>query len=162
VFFVIHGAEMNLTALAAIGGVGAVYVVLRLVGKYLGTFWAAGKRANEPGVRRWLGATLFSQAGAAIVLVSMATDPANGLGELGVTIQTIILGMVIIFEILGPIMIRMAVLRTGEVPIDQAIHHTSTTPLEELTALIDRVKAAVGLDPWKRRSMGEIKVNQLM
>jgi len=162
VFFVIHGAEMDLTALKAIGGVGAAYVVLRLVGKYFGTFWAFGKRANEPGVRRWLGATLFSQAGAAIVLASMATDPANGLGEMGVTIQTIILGTVIIFEILGPIMIRTAVLRTGEVPIDQAIRHTSTTPLDELTALIDRVKTAVGLDPWKHRSMDEIKVSQLM
>ena len=42
----------------------------------------------------------------------------------------VILGTVVVFEIAGPILLRLALLRAGEIPVSQAIHHSTTTPIE--------------------------------
>ena len=61
-------------------------------------------------MKRWLGTSLISQAGAAIALAGIAIERDPILGEL---LQNIILGTVVFFEIAGPIMVRTAVLRAG-------------------------------------------------
>ena len=83
---------------------------------------------------------LVAQAGAAIALskAAAARDPARG-DEL----LTIILGTVVVFEIIGPMLIRFSLLRAGEIPISHAIHHTSRTPLTQFFSLFDRLRAAV-------------------
>jgi Kef-type K+ transport system membrane component KefB/CBS domain-containing protein len=158
VFFVIHGAEMNLHALWQAGTVGVAYIVLRSAGKYFGALLGTG-RQEEPPLRRWLGATLLSQAGAAIALSEIAV---NRNPELGQHLQSIILGTVVFFEIVGPLLVRQAVIRTGEVPLAHAIRHTTTTPLQELSALWARLLAAAGLDPYRKKSPEQMTVQQLM
>ncbi|MFW6125060.1 MAG: cation:proton antiporter, partial [Pirellulales bacterium] len=102
VFFVTHGAELDLHKLWEAGAIGAGYIGFRLAGKYLGTYAAARAGREEPAVRQWLGLTLLAQAGAAIALAAIAAerDP-----QLGGHIQTVILGTVVVFELLGPILI---------------------------------------------------------
>ena len=158
VFFVIHGTEMDIRALMAAGVIGSGYVVLRAAGKYFGVFFAAQRQEGES-VKYWLGATLLSQAGAAIALSSIA---ANRYPELGTHLQDIILGTVIVFEIVGPIMIRQAVIRTGEVPLDQVIHHQETTFVDELNSLVNRLKLAFGFDPWRNRELKSLMIRDLM
>ena len=34
-----------------------------------------------------------------------------------------------VFEIIGPLFVRQSLMRTGEVPLAQAIHHTTRTPM---------------------------------
>ena len=110
-------------------------------------------------VRRWLGVTLVSQAGAAIALSAIAAqrDP-----ELGRYLQTIILGTVPFFEIVGPILIRQAVLRASEVPLAYAIPHTGADLLEQLRIVWNRAVLALGFDPWRRRSNADLTVQQIM
>jgi Kef-type K+ transport system membrane component KefB len=112
VFFVLHGTEMDVRALLTAGIIGIGYMALRTVGKYFGIFFAARRQEGE-GVKHWLGATLLSQAGAAIALSAIA---ANRYPEIGIHLRDIILGTVIVFEIGGPILIRQAVIRTGSSP----------------------------------------------
>ncbi len=140
-FFSVHGTELDVPAFLAAGMIGAVYVVCRLAGKWLGVYVGARATGQSIEVRHWLGSCLFAQAGAAIALSTIAArrDP-----ELGVRLQNIILGSVVVFEIIGPLFIRQALLRTGEVPLAQAIHHTSNTPLGQLRALGDRFVTALG------------------
>ena len=159
VFFVIHGAEMDLRALAAVGTVGAGYIVLRSVGKYFGVYLAADVHRDGPDVKRWTGATLLSQAGAAIALSAIAAERAP---ELGRHLQNIILGTVVFFEIVGPLLVRQAVLRAGEVPLLEALHHTSTTPLEEARTLWRRIREALGMEPFSRRAAEQLTIGQLM
>jgi len=158
VFFVIHGTEMDISALLAAGTLGLGYIVLRTVGKYLGVFLAATHHEGE-GVKHWLGATLFSQAGAAIALAAIAEQRYP---EVGRHLQDIILGTVIFFEIVGPIMIRQAVMRTGEMPLDAAIRHSDTTLSDELSSLWNRLMAALGIEQWRSRRLASLCIEDLM
>lgn len=135
-FFVIHGAELNLPAFWQSGLLGAVYIATRLVGKYLGIRTAAAWSNQSLDVRRWLGLAMLAQAGAAIALSSVAAqrNPA-----LGLPIQTVILGTVVFFELLGPILIRQSVIRSGEAPVYQVIRRSSTTSLEQFGSVWSRV-----------------------
>jgi Kef-type K+ transport system membrane component KefB len=158
VFFVIHGAELDLFALFAAGALGLVYIVTRSLGKYFGIYLMARRKEN-PEVRRYLGLTLLSQAGAAIALSSMAMQRAP---EFGAKLQTVILGTVVFFEIVGPLLIRHSVLAAGEVPLDKAIHHDATTPLIEARRLLNRLWLALGFDPWRKRSADNLTIGDLM
>ncbi len=158
VFFVIHGMEMDINALLTAGTIGMGYVVLRTLGKYFGVYLVASSNEGES-VKRWLGATLLAQAGAAIALASIAVERYPELGE---QLQTIILGTVIVFEISGPIMIRQAVVRTGEVPLDAAIHHSETTLLEEFNSLCSRLMIAFGVESWRSRALESMNIEDLM
>ena len=159
VFFATSGVELDLDALMSAGLIGVGYVVLRCAGKYFGVFLAAGRRREQPVVRRWLGVTLFSQAGAAIALAAIAArrDP-----ELGAYLQAIILGTVPFFEIAGPILIRQAVLRAGEVPLVYAIPHAGADLLEQLRIVWNRAAMALGFDPWRGRSEADLTVQHIM
>lgn len=157
-FFMIHGAELEPDRFLHAGFIGGGYIVLRLLGKYLGVFIPAKLRKEEPEVSQWLGTTLFAQAGAAITLSAIAVtrDPV-----LGGHLQTIILGSVVFFEIVGPIMIRQSVLRAGEVPLIHAIHHTAGDPISEFHALIRRFLVSFGLVKENDQPHDEIVVEQL-
>jgi Kef-type K+ transport system membrane component KefB len=164
VFFVVHGAELDLRALLAAGAIGAAYIGLRSAGKYLGIYFAAGSRHEDAYIRPWLGLTMLSQAGAAIALASLAAESGIKIGDfnLGEQLLSIILGTVVIFELTGPILLRMSLIRAGEVPVSQAIYHSTTNPLEELRLIGNRVMVALGFTPWGGRAPEDITVGQMM
>lgn len=157
-FFIIHGAELEPERFIHAGLIGGGYIVLRLLGKYFGVFISAKVRKEEPEVSQWLGTALFAQAGAAITLsaIAVSRDPV-----LGGHLQTIILGSVVFFEIVGPIMIRQSVLRAGEVPLIHAIHHTAGDPISEFQAMIRRFLVSFGLLSENDQPHDEINVEQL-
>jgi Kef-type K+ transport system membrane component KefB len=158
-FFSVHGTELNVRAFVAVGTIGVVYVVCRLLGKWGGVYIGARATKQSLEVRHWLGSCLFAQAGAAIALSTIAVrrDP-----ELGVPIQSVILGSVVVFEIIGPLFIRQSLLRTGEVPLAQAIHHTSSTPLEQIRTLGDRFLTALGRTTTAASASSNLTVNELL
>jgi hypothetical protein len=159
VFFAVHGTHLDARAFFAAGMIGVGYIALRTVGKWLGVFVAARATRQPLELRHWLGSCLFAQAGAAIALTTIAVkrDP-----ELGKPIQDIILGSVVVFEIIGPLFIRKSLLETGEVPLTQAIHHTSRTPLEQVRNVADRFRAAVSRDALTDPSTSKLKVQDLL
>lgn len=165
-FFTIHGAELNPSLLFNSGESGLLiiaggYVVLRTAGKYFGIYFAA--RKDDQVIRRWLGTTLVAQAGAAIALASMAAaDGESGLGETGKHLQLVILSTVVIFELIGPILIQTSVIQAGEVPVSQVIARSAAGPLEELLNQVNRLRIALGYDPFRGRKIGEITVEQVM
>ncbi|TWU40568.1 cation:proton antiporter domain-containing protein [Novipirellula artificiosorum] len=163
VFFAVHGTQLDVGAFAAAGMVGVIYIVCRMLGKWLGVYAAARATRQPLEVRHWLGSCLFAQAGAAIALssIAVARDP-----ELGKPIQDIILGSVVLFEIIGPLFIRQSLLRTGEVPLAQAIHHTSRTPLEQVRELGYRFRTGLGRHSDPKGAVdqvgGKVKVSDLL
>jgi Kef-type K+ transport system membrane component KefB len=158
-FFAVHGAELKLDDLRAVGLIGIVYIICRVLGKCLGTAFAAKAVAEQPQVRVWLGPTLLAQAGAAIALSEIAVQRNP---ELGKSIQTVVLGTVVFFEIIGPILIRQSVLRAGEVPLGQAVRHTTVTPLSHLLSMWNQILTALGLNPARRLPPAELTVGDLM
>ncbi len=157
-FFVLHGSHLDINAFLSAGVIGLLYILTRMIGKYAGTYFVAKRRGEDEDVQSWLGLTLTAQAGVAIAL-------SSNIVALGVThsreIQTIILGSVVFFEIAGPLLIRHGVFQAGEMPLGQAIHHSSTTPLEQLHNMRNRLFVAFGWDPAEHLPSTEVTVAQL-
>ncbi len=111
IFFVIAGADLDLAHLGEIGGLGAAYVIARIIGKVLGARVGAKQTNLHPNVMRYLGPALLAQAGLAVglMLTSQRRFP-----EHAETITAVILAGVAVFEMLGPVSARLAILRAGE------------------------------------------------
>ncbi len=158
-FFAVHGAELQLSSFVSAGLLGAVYIATRSAGKVLGTRWAAKLRGEPATVRRYLGSSLLSQAGAAIALATLAAERWPGLGD---QLQVIILGSIVFFEIVGPICIRWSVLKAGEVPLAQAITHNTETATSQASKMWFRAREAIGLKTLGTPDPKNLKVNDLL
>ena len=112
-FFVISGAELELSVFTdiAIVGIGVVYILFRCLGKYFGSFISAKATNCEPSICKYLGVTLFPQAGVALGMCATAAQ----LGEQGALIRNITLFAVLIYEMFGPLMTRQALLAAGDI-----------------------------------------------
>ena len=114
VFFVLSGAELDLGVFRypLIILVGVVYILARCLGKYFGARFSAKLTHCSETVRKYLGITLFPQAGVALGMVVSA----QALGpEMGGTIRNIILFSVLIYELVGPLLTRMSLKKAGEI-----------------------------------------------
>ncbi|MDE6026103.1 MAG: cation:proton antiporter [Lachnospiraceae bacterium] len=111
-FFIISGASLDVTIIASVGAVGAIYVIGRVVGKVLGAAIGAHISKAPKIVSKWLGFTLVPQEGVAI---GLATSAAATLPEYGKKIQTIVLCGVVIYELIGPIITKTALIKAGEI-----------------------------------------------
>ncbi len=158
-FFAVHGAELQLSSFISAGLLGVVYIVSRSAGKIMGTRWAAQLRGEPATIRRYLGSSLISQAGAAIALSTLAAQRWPGLGD---QLQAIILGSVVFFEIVGPICIRWSVLKAGEVPLAQAITHNTETAASQAAKMWMRAREAIGLKPVGSPDPRDLVVNDLL
>ena len=112
-FFVLSGAALrfDVFADAAIVGVGIVYILARCVGKFFGAWLSTSATHCAEPVRKWLGITLFPQAGVALGMCLQATE----LGEQGILVRNIILFSVLIYELVGPALTKMALTKAGDI-----------------------------------------------
>ena len=112
-FFVLSGAELDLSVLsdALIVLIGLVYIVFRCLGKYFGAGISSAISHAEPTTRKFLGITLFPQAGVAL---GMALK-AEALGEVGMIVANITLFSVLIYELVGPFLTKVALTKAGEI-----------------------------------------------
>jgi Kef-type K+ transport system membrane component KefB len=114
VFFVLSGAELDLGVFRypAILLIGVVYILVRCAGKYLGARGSSALMGCDEKVKKYLGVTLFPQAGVALGMV--VTAQALG-AEMGGMIRNIILFSVLVYELIGPMLTKMALMKAGEV-----------------------------------------------
>jgi Kef-type K+ transport system membrane component KefB len=106
-FFVLAGASLDLGVLLQTGGWLVAFIGLRIVGR-LGGGWLGGSLPPaDPEIRRWLGAALLPQAGVAL---GMALVAAQRFPEIGEVILPIVVAATAIFELIGPIATRVALL----------------------------------------------------
>ena len=132
-FFVISGAELELSVFAdiAIVGIGVVYIIFRCLGKYYGAYISAKGTKCAPQICKYLGITLFPQAGVALGMCSIVGSSAE-FGEAGVLIRNITLFAVLVYELFGPLMTRQALMCAGEIqPMSQEVKDRRKNKLEE-------------------------------
>ena len=113
-FFVLSGAELEFSVFGdlAIVGIGVVYIISRSIGKYLGAYMSAGMVHCEPHIKKYLGITLLPQAGVAL---GMSITAMAELGSEGTIIRNIVLFGVLIYELFGPMMTKMSLMKAGEI-----------------------------------------------
>ena len=107
-FFVRSGVSFDLKALTSTSLIGAVpiivigivYFVVRIVGKYAGSFLGCLITKKEKTTRNYLGLALIPQAGVAIGLAALGARTIGG--EMGNALETIILASSVLYELIGP------------------------------------------------------------
>jgi Kef-type K+ transport system membrane component KefB len=129
VFFCIAGAQLDVTALSALGWLGLAYVVGRTVGKLVGVRVGAMLGTVDDNVKKYAGMGILNQAGVAIGLALIVNhefsqlhlrhgleEPiarAVSLGEMTITTVT---ATSVFFGIIGPIFTKIALSKAGEIP----------------------------------------------
>lgn len=116
-FFTLAGAELDFNILLSAGIIGIIYVIARIIGKYFGAYLGAIIAKAPKTIRNHLGITLLPQGGVAIGMVISA---ASELGDLGKTIQTIVLSGIFIYELFGPILVKYTLQKAGEVHLNDS------------------------------------------
>lgn len=112
-FFVLSGAELELSVFTsgAVVITGIVYILSRSLGKYTGAFISAKSVKCSDKIVKYLGITLLPQAGVAL---GMATE-AGTLGPEGQIVANITLFAVLIYELIGPVLTKNALLKAGDI-----------------------------------------------
>ncbi len=112
-FFVLSGAELEFTVFrdVTVIGVGIVYIIARSAGKYFGARWSADFVHCEPKIKKYLGITLLPQAGVALGM----SITAMSIGETGTVIRNIVLFGVLIYELFGPTLTKIALMKSGDI-----------------------------------------------
>ena len=132
-FFVVSGAELELDVFLdwAIVVIGIVYIIFRCFGKYFGTLFSAKATHCAPNICKYLGITLFPQAGVALGMCAIASaELGNGEGAL---IRNITLFAVLIYELFGPILTREALKAAGDIkPMSDEVKNRRQTKLENV------------------------------
>ena len=121
VFFVVSGARLELSVFQYpfIVLIGIIYILTRCAGKYFGASISSSLMNCDSNVRKYLGITLFPQAGVALGMVVSAQSLGNEIGSL---VRNIILFSVLIYELIGPMLTRNALMKAGEIEPKQPEH----------------------------------------
>ena len=111
VLFVVGGAKLQLTDLAAGGLIGMAYVTARFIGKAIGVITLTPLSGVRPGTAGLLCIALTPMSGLALAMVHQTTTLYP---EFGAHLATIVISAVLILEIVGPIAVQFALKRAGE------------------------------------------------
>ena len=132
-FFVLSGAELNLKILAnpLVLLVGALYIISRSLGKYLGAYASCAATGCSESIQKHLGVTLLPQAGVALGMALTAQQLSDGL-----MVRNVVLFSVLVYELVGPALTKRSLVAAGE------IHEAGRTSARKKNA----PKAPVQLD----------------
>lgn len=113
-FFVMSGAELDLRMFAdwAVIGIGVVYILARSAGKIFGASASARVMRCEESICKYLGVTLLPQAGVAL---GMSVTVAAEFGVPGALVRNIVLFAVLIYELVGPMLTKLALTAAGDI-----------------------------------------------
>lgn len=111
-FFVISGAQFNFSVLKTVGAVGIIYILMRSFGKYFGAMLGCKIAGTEKTVRKYLGITLLPQAGVAIGMAQLSLTVVPEYGE---QIRAVVLCATLVYELVGPLLTKLALQKAGEI-----------------------------------------------
>ncbi len=130
-FFTLAGANLHLSDIPALGLLGIVYIFARSAGLIFGSRLGGALGHVEPLVKNYIGLGILSQAGVAIGLSLLVKQDYAGIGAIidpvknitrgdliGATVITTVTATCIIFEIIGPILTKVALEKAGEINAD--------------------------------------------
>jgi Kef-type K+ transport system membrane component KefB len=112
-FFVISGAELELSVFSegSVLIIGLIYILSRSIGKCLGANVSARVTKCDKNIIKYLGITLLPQAGVALGMAMKAVE----LGPEGNVVRNITLFAVLIYEIVGPFLTKVALTKAGDI-----------------------------------------------
>lgn len=133
-FFTLAGTNLQIAALPSLGLLGVVYILARSAGLIGGSRLGAMMGHVSANVRKYVGLGILSQAGVAIGLSLIVKQDFGGLGKMvqttggklvstgdliGSMVITTITVTCIFFEIIGPILTKIALTKAGEIDVEE-------------------------------------------
>jgi len=119
VFFTLAGMHLDVAHLGVAGLLAAGVFVARLAGKVLAAGLALRIAGATRGLQKWMGLALTPQAGVAVgLLLLVSEDPA--LADIGPLVLTVGLAVVTGNELVGPFLLRKALIESGDAGQDRA------------------------------------------
>lgn len=112
-FFIVSGANLDIFNIVNVGIVGIIYIVVRSVGKYSGAMFGSFVAKAPKTVTKYLGLTLFPQAGVAIGMAAICSRQLPA--EIGSAIVTVVLCATLVYELIGPVITKIALSAAGEI-----------------------------------------------
>jgi len=122
-FFVVSGMNLDISSFDTLGVIGIFYFIIRIVGKYIGAYLGCIIAKTTKEVSNYLGLALIPQAGVAIGLAFLGRRILAG--TMGNMLLTIILSSSVLYELIGPVSAKIALLYSGAIKLD------NTTPEED-------------------------------
>ncbi len=129
IFFIVSGMNLDLAALKTVGAIGVAYFVIRMIGKYLGTYVGCLLTGAGKEIRNYMGLALIPQAGVAIGLAFLGQRMLPP--ETGNLMLTIILSSSVLYEMVGPVSAKAALFLSGSIPIEKAAEPFEPATLPE-------------------------------
>ncbi|MGB8329505.1 MAG: cation:proton antiporter [Polyangiales bacterium] len=126
VFFAVAGTTLHLDLLFEFGAVAAMLVVLRAFGFRVGGAIATRQARSPIEVRRWAWTGLLPQAGLALALALVVQ---RSFGDAGRGASALLLGVIALNELIMPVVLRNALVKSGE-----AMTRSSVVPVSRLPA----------------------------
>lgn len=152
-FFVRSGMSFDLNALmqnsSSIGPcplilIGVLYFIIRIIGKYLGSFLGCALVKKNRNTRNYLGLALIPQAGVAIGLAALGCRSLGG--ETGRALETIILASSVLYELIGPACAKLSLYlsKSYSTKLEDLVTVNETAPdgkeKTQVELLIDRIQ----------------------
>jgi len=134
-FFTLAGTNLQIGALPSLGLLGIVYIIARSAGLIGGSRLGALFGHVSKNVRNYVGLGILSQAGVAIGLSLIVKQDFSGLGkviestgkslitsgdQIGTIVITTVTATCIFFEIIGPILTKIALKKAGEINVEDS------------------------------------------
>ncbi|WP_066502183.1 cation:proton antiporter [Abyssisolibacter fermentans] len=123
-FFTFAGIGLDISVLSKLGILGLAYILSRTLGKIIGSYIGSLISKSPKVVKKYIGFGLLPQAGVAIglAMIVMLEFP-----EFGKELSNIVMGAVLIYEIIGPILTRIILYKAKEIdPNKKSINKTKT------------------------------------
>jgi Kef-type K+ transport system membrane component KefB len=125
-FFTLAGSNLHINALPSLGLLGLVYIFARSAGLIFGSQLGGLLGHVDKKIKNWIGLGILSQAGVAIGLSLIVKHEFSGLGRvlengqttgdvIGTVVITTVTATCLFFEIIGPILTRVALKKAGEI-----------------------------------------------
>ncbi len=111
VFFGVAGAKLHIHDLKVVWPYALLFVAVRAIGHAAGAKIGSAVGRADPVVRKWLPMGMIPQAG---VSVGLAVLIARHFPSWGPQARALILGVITINELVGPVLLRTALVRAGE------------------------------------------------
>ena len=128
-FFVISGAKLDLNVLSQglVVLAGVIYIIFRSAGKYFGAGLSSSLVKAQPTVKKYLGITLLPQAGVALGM-AMKADMLGYVGtvNIGYIVSSITIFSVLIYELVGPYLTKVALEKAGEIDPEGKVSERAT------------------------------------
>lgn len=112
-FFTMIGARLNVSGVGRhVWMLAAAYIGGSVLGKTTGAYWGALYSRAVPAARKYLGFCLYQQGTVAVALLVMASTRFTG--DIRETMLSVILLGVLVFQLVGPLFVKMGISRAGE------------------------------------------------